>query len=277
MSKALRVRAKRLRSAIAKVLQQEISVAQSLELVAMEENYPNWDAASANYKAPEPAIAQVTPPVTVASRGAGSESPAVGSGGGQKPISDEFKRYVASKYPNFAEDIQGMRSGLILFSGVTGSGKSTAMRLAGESLRSTGRSRLFVVNDAPSEPYEAASATTGMQYIRRMKDAVLGLDEIRTGEAARLALEMLMTGHPLMACIHARSAEDALARFQMMLTKPFFYSTSGGKAFAEEFEDSLMDQFEMLKKTMHITVFHFDTRYRMEARPRSSEALANGH
>lgn len=43
----LKVRAKRLRSAIKSVLDVKVSIAQSLELVAKEENYPTWDAACA--------------------------------------------------------------------------------------------------------------------------------------------------------------------------------------------------------------------------------------
>lgn len=45
----LKVRASRLRSAIKEVLGQKISMSQSLELVAKEENYDNWDQASALY------------------------------------------------------------------------------------------------------------------------------------------------------------------------------------------------------------------------------------
>lgn len=45
----LKARAKRLRTAIAAMFQVPVTTAQSLELVAQEENFPNWDAASANY------------------------------------------------------------------------------------------------------------------------------------------------------------------------------------------------------------------------------------
>lgn len=43
----LKTRAKRLRAAIAETLDLKIKIAQSLELVAKEENYPSWDAACA--------------------------------------------------------------------------------------------------------------------------------------------------------------------------------------------------------------------------------------
>ncbi len=55
---ALKVRAKRLRTAIAHASPQglnlAISHAQALELVAREEGYPNWDAASASTISPQP-------------------------------------------------------------------------------------------------------------------------------------------------------------------------------------------------------------------------------
>lgn len=42
----LKVRAKRLRTAVANMFNVSVSVAQSLELVAKEENFPTWDAAA---------------------------------------------------------------------------------------------------------------------------------------------------------------------------------------------------------------------------------------
>ncbi|MDW8818812.1 glyoxalase superfamily protein [Pseudomonas aeruginosa] len=47
MNHELKIRAKRLRRAVSVVLGQDIKTSQSLELVAREENYPNWDAACA--------------------------------------------------------------------------------------------------------------------------------------------------------------------------------------------------------------------------------------
>jgi hypothetical protein len=45
----LKARAKRLRVAINDMIGKSVTSSQSLELVAKEENYPNWDAASASY------------------------------------------------------------------------------------------------------------------------------------------------------------------------------------------------------------------------------------
>lgn len=53
-SNGLKVRAKRLRAAIKSVLRANVSHAQSLELVAQEENYPTWDAACACIKIIKP-------------------------------------------------------------------------------------------------------------------------------------------------------------------------------------------------------------------------------
>ncbi len=49
MTNELKVRAKRLRAAIKDTLGVPITIANSLELVAKEENYPNWDAATAAF------------------------------------------------------------------------------------------------------------------------------------------------------------------------------------------------------------------------------------
>lgn len=46
----LKTRAKRLRVAVKNVLGAEITNSQALELVAQEENFPTWDAASACYE-----------------------------------------------------------------------------------------------------------------------------------------------------------------------------------------------------------------------------------
>lgn len=48
----LKVRAKKIRSALSDVAGITISHSQSLEVVAREENYPNWDAACASFSAP---------------------------------------------------------------------------------------------------------------------------------------------------------------------------------------------------------------------------------
>lgn len=64
MSSTLKTRAKNLRNALESVLRISVSRSQSLELVAKEENFPNWDAACASYKsvcAPQAGITQSLP------------------------------------------------------------------------------------------------------------------------------------------------------------------------------------------------------------------------
>lgn len=49
---SLKQRAKFLRAALKSELNTDISIAQSLEMVAKEENFPNWDTACASYRYP---------------------------------------------------------------------------------------------------------------------------------------------------------------------------------------------------------------------------------
>jgi len=92
-----------------------------------------------------------------------------------------------------------------------------------------------------------------------MRDpSVVGLDEIRSGEEARVIMELVDTGYPVWACIHASAAEHAIERFELLLTNPNFYSTEKGQAFAEDYGDQMHEQVEWLKSRGQISVFFFD-------------------
>lgn len=54
----LKIRAKRLRAGLKDLCDVHLTASQALELVAKEEGYPNWDAASACYTPPHPAPRQ---------------------------------------------------------------------------------------------------------------------------------------------------------------------------------------------------------------------------
>jgi chromosomal replication initiation ATPase DnaA len=259
MSKELKLRAKRLRGAIADLLKQEISVAQSLELVALEENYPNWDAASASYKAPVLGETLAAPLSVHHSAQAEAGGPHGISTNGSLPIREKFKAYVNSKYPSFAAHVQSGRSGLTLFAGGTGSGKSSAMRMAAEQLFEQDPAAKVVMigtkfqGDKPLQTRSEAISAMG-----RMQADIVGIDDIRSGEAMYTIMEILNTGHAVWACVHASSEESAITRCQMFLTNPNLYESSELKAHAEEHSDALLEAFDFYKTTGQIKVFYFD-------------------
>jgi Tfp pilus assembly pilus retraction ATPase PilT len=121
----LKIRASRLRVAIKEVLGRDISMSQSLELVAKEENYHNWDQASALYKeeaAPAPTIPTID---------------AVYSS--LNLVRRNYPFEPKSVYQLFKNDFETLKvvhellsptreqGALIVIGGLTGSGKSTTM------------------------------------------------------------------------------------------------------------------------------------------------------
>ncbi|MGX7092243.1 competence type IV pilus ATPase ComGA [Hutsoniella sourekii] len=117
------------------------------------------------------------------------------------------------------------RSGLVLFSGPVGSGKTTLIyhllrqRIQGEPLQ-------VITMEDPVEISEAAFLQTevndraGITYDLLIKSSlrhhpdILMIGEIRDEETARMVVRGALTGHLMIATIHAKNARGVLARLQ---------------------------------------------------------------
>lgn len=173
-TETLKPRAKRLRAAVAKMFNVVVTHSQSLELVAKEENYPNWDAACASYRRSQPSAARV--PVVNSLKVAiiGDQKPSVASIFGREgAVSLELSRLLG---------MSDSRGSLVLIAGTTGQGKTT-----------TANSMMDELASGFDSPHE------GGKLSRRLKL----IDEVRNEADAFQAVALAMAGMKVVAIIHA--------------------------------------------------------------------------
>ncbi len=137
----------------------------------------------------------------------------------------------------FPQDIDCLRSllnrksGLVLFSGPVGSGKTTTIyqllreRMAQETVQ-------IITMEDPVEIYEANFLQTevnelaGISYDVLIKSSlrhhpdILMIGEIRDEETARMAIRGALTGHLMIATIHAKDTLGVIARLQELQVTP---------------------------------------------------------
>jgi general secretion pathway protein E len=126
--------------------------------------------------------------------------------------------------------------GLILVTGPTGSGKTTTLYAALQSLDATG-SNIMTVED-PIE-YELAgvgqtqvnakidlSFAKALRAILRQDPDIIMIGEIRDFETAQIAIQASMTGHLVLATLHTNDAASAVTRLTDMGIEPFLLSSS---------------------------------------------------
>jgi type II secretory ATPase GspE/PulE/Tfp pilus assembly ATPase PilB-like protein len=117
-------------------------------------------------------------------------------------------------------------SGLILVTGPTGSGKSTTLYNALESI-ATGERNIITLED-PIEykvsgltqmqinPKKGFTFATGLKTILRQDPDVIMVGEIRDLETAQMAIQASLTGHLVLSTLHTNSAAASLTRLMDM-------------------------------------------------------------
>ena len=125
----------------------------------------------------------------------------------------------------FAEVIQ-LRSGMILATGPTGSGKTSSLYAALTQLDAVA---LNIVTIEDPVEYELAGATqipvnvkagityeSGLRSILRQDPDVILVGEMRDSEAAQIALRSALTGHLVFSSLHSRDAVGTIHRLEEM-------------------------------------------------------------
>lgn len=121
---------------------------------------------------------------------------------------------------NYLKSITGHRSGLYLFSGPTGSGKTTTMYTI---LNETAGRKIYTLED-PVEVYSEKyvqlqvnsqahlSFAEGIRQLMRHDPDIIMIGEVRDSEAAQMAVRCALTGHLVVTSIHASDCTGAVHR-----------------------------------------------------------------
>ncbi|MDP6443771.1 MAG: PilT/PilU family type 4a pilus ATPase [Pirellulaceae bacterium] len=127
-----------------------------------------------------------------------------------------------------ADRLGGYHNGLILFSGVTGSGKTTSLAMIINRINRRGGARIITVEEPVEYVFskEAGSLVTqrevgvdvenfsdGLKYGLRQDPDVILVGEIRDQETAKMALSAAETGHLVFSTLHTRDAKGAISRY----------------------------------------------------------------
>jgi len=146
-------------------------------------------------------------------------------------------RHIPETIPSFewmgfpkrvAEEIAELTNGLVIVTGITGSGKSTTLAGIVSLLIDRGGNRIITVE----EPIEYIYARTersvvtqrevgidcdsfynGLKFGLRQDPDVILVGEIRDRETAQMALSAAETGHVILATMHTKDAKGAVSRF----------------------------------------------------------------
>ncbi|MCO6456503.1 MAG: PilT/PilU family type 4a pilus ATPase [Pirellulaceae bacterium] len=144
-------------------------------------------------------------------------------------IPDSIPSFDWAGFPwEVAERLAHFRNGLVLVSGVAGSGKTTTLAMIIHLLNQEGGYRIITVEEPveylfPRMPgslvtqrevgEDVASFADGLKYGLRQDPDVILVGEIRDQETAQMALSAAETGHLVFATLHTRDAKGAISRY----------------------------------------------------------------
>ncbi len=146
-------------------------------------------------------------------------------------------RLVPNTIPDFewsgfprdiAERMAHFRNGLVLLTGVTGSGKTTTLAMLVNLLNREGNHRIITIEEPVEYRYprqtgsvitqrevglDVRSFAEGLKYGLRQDPDVILVGEIRDRETARMAMTAAETGHLVFSTLHTRDAKGAISRY----------------------------------------------------------------
>ncbi len=121
--------------------------------------------------------------------------------------------------------------GLILITGPTGSGKSTTLFTATDSISSNGVNLVTLedpveyqiagANQSQVNPEIGFSFASGLRSILRQDPDIIMVGEIRDKETGELVVHSALTGHLVLSTLHTNDAVGAIPRLMDMGLEPF--------------------------------------------------------
>ena len=138
------------------------------------------------------------------------------------------------KAPDVFREIAAARSGLVLVTGPTGSGKSTTLAAMVDHINSHSRDHIITIEDPIEFVHESKRSLVNQREVHRhtrgfaeaLRSAlredpdVLLIGELRDLETIRLALTAAETGHLVLATLHTSSAAKTVDRIVEVFPGP---------------------------------------------------------
>jgi len=126
--------------------------------------------------------------------------------------------------------------GAVLVTGPTGSGKSTTLYAALQSLNDVEKKIITIedpveyqlggINQINVNRTAGLDFATGLRSILRADPDIVMVGEIRDGETARIAIEAALTGHMMLSTLHTNDAPGAITRLTKMGIEAFLIASA---------------------------------------------------
>jgi type IV pilus assembly protein PilB len=136
----------------------------------------------------------------------------------------KFRRLINSSY------------GMILVAGPTGSGKTTTLYTALNSLATVEKNIITIedpveytfdmINQIQVNPKSGVTFASGLKAVLRQDPDVIMVGEIRDEETSDIAIHSALSGHLVLSTIHTNDAPSTPARFVEMGIQPFLVATA---------------------------------------------------
>jgi len=134
------------------------------------------------------------------------------------------------------EDALTKPHGMILFTGPTGSGKSTSLfsilsrmnqpTVNISTVEDPVEYKIPGVNQVQVNPAANMTFANGLRALLRQDPNIIMVGEIRDAETARLAVQAALTGHLVFSTLHTNNAATALPRLLDMGIEPFLIAST---------------------------------------------------
>ena len=158
-------------------------------------------------------------------------------GGCLRIVPDAIPDFEWAGFPiHVADRLVSYRNGLILVSGVTGSGKSTTLAMLVDLLNQQGNKRIVTIEEPVEYNFprqensiitqrevgvDVQSFSAGLKYGLRQDPDVILVGEIRDRETAQMALTAAETGHLVFSTVHARDVKGVVSRYTDLFPQDF--------------------------------------------------------